>query len=100
MVYVPLFKSQQGLYTIRSLFIIHFAWFETSAYIKFGYFFTQFSRKERFHIRRQRAFHRDGAQLQRHFHPDAIRQRGVYRHGKALPGAVQRLPGNALPLPP
>ena len=35
----PCSKGQQGLYTIRSLFIIHFARFETSAYIKFGYFF-------------------------------------------------------------
>ena len=53
--------------------------------------------KSKIHIRRQRAFHRDRAQLQRHFHPDAVRQRGVHRHRKALPGAVQRLPANALP---
>ena len=29
--------------------------------------------------------------------PDTVRQRGVYRHRKALSGAVQRLPANALP---
>ena len=88
--------------------IIHSARADTRLVTKFGQsfhrgftVFSYFSIQQCPHILGQGALHSNGAGvfLHRRFQPDAAGHLGVSRHPETLPGAMERLPGNAVTVP-